>query len=44
MKERAEMSPKEVNTFVVNIRRLIDKIYNLNIPVVAAIDGAALGK
>lgn len=44
MKERAEMNPKEVNTFVVNIRNLIYKIYNLSIPVIASIDGVALGK
>lgn len=38
------MIPREVNTFVVNFRNLVHKIYNLNLPVIAAIDGVALGK
>lgn len=37
------MTPKEVNTFVVNFRNLVQKIYNLNLPVLVAIDGVALG-
>lgn len=37
------MSPKEVNTFVVNFRNLVHKIYNLSVPVVVAIDGIAVG-
>ncbi|KAJ8953936.1 hypothetical protein NQ318_019176, partial [Aromia moschata] len=43
LKERAEMTPKQVNDFVINIRNLISKIYNLPIPVIAAIDGVAVG-
>lgn len=38
------MTPIEVNTFVVNFRNLVQKIYNLNVPVIAAIDGVALGE
>lgn len=38
------MAPIEVNKFVVSFRNLIQKIYNLNVPVITAIDGVALGK
>ncbi|KAJ8979323.1 hypothetical protein NQ317_006937 [Molorchus minor] len=43
LKERAEMSPKQVNNFVINIRNLMYNIYNLPMPVIAALDGVALG-
>lgn len=44
LKERAVMTSIEVNTFVVSFRNLVKKIYNLNVPVIAAIDGVALGE
>lgn len=43
LKERAVMTPKEVNMFVVSFRNLVHKIYNLHIPVISAIDGIAVG-
>lgn len=43
LKERASMSQEQVTTFVTNLRSLMSRIYNLPIPVIAAIDGVALG-
>ena len=43
LKERATMTPVQVNTFVSSLRNGFTKLYNLPQPVIAAIDGAALG-
>lgn len=43
LKERAEMTPREVALFVTNLRNLMNKLENIPVPVVAAIDGIALG-
>lgn len=43
LKERAEMTPREVALFVTNLRMLMNKLENIPVPVVAAIDGIALG-
>lgn len=43
LKERQTLSPAEVHRFVNSLRRLVVNIENLPMPVIAAIDGAALG-
>ncbi|XP_044253703.1 methylglutaconyl-CoA hydratase, mitochondrial-like [Tribolium madens] len=43
LKERATMPQAEVGKFVSNLRSLMDQIHNLPIPVIAALDGLALG-
>ncbi|CAG9763175.1 unnamed protein product [Ceutorhynchus assimilis] len=43
LKERAEMTPKQVSDFVTNLRSLMSKLQNIPVPVLAAIDGVALG-
>ena len=43
MKERAKMQLEEVGPFVSKIRKCFDELARLPIPVIAAIDGAALG-
>ncbi|KAJ8916107.1 hypothetical protein NQ315_004474 [Exocentrus adspersus] len=43
LKERAEMPPKEVSTFVTSLRSLIKRVHDISIPVIAALDGIALG-
>ncbi|XP_060521980.1 methylglutaconyl-CoA hydratase, mitochondrial [Cylas formicarius] len=43
LKERATMTPKEVADFVTNIRFVISKIQNVPVPVLAALDGVAVG-
>ncbi|CRK95748.1 CLUMA_CG009205, isoform A [Clunio marinus] len=43
LKERQTLSPLEVRRFVNSLRQLIVNIENLPMPVIAAIDGAALG-
>lgn len=43
LKERSTMSQEQVANFVTNLRSLLSRIYNLPIPVIAAIDGVALG-
>lgn len=43
LKERQTLSPSEVHRFVNSLRKLVVNIENLPMPVVAAIDGAALG-
>nr|CAI5868250.1 unnamed protein product [Callosobruchus analis] len=43
LKERAEMDPKEVPAFVARFRQLVNSIYNIPVPTIAALDGAALG-
>lgn len=43
LKERAEMTPKEVADFVTNLRGVINKLHNVTIPVLAALDGVAVG-
>ena len=43
LRERAKMEPIEVDKFVTSLRELTNNIENLNTPVIAAIDGVALG-
>ncbi|RVE65373.1 hypothetical protein OJAV_G00115890 [Oryzias javanicus] len=43
LKERAKMAQSEVGPFVSKARALITELGNLPVPVIAAIDGAALG-
>lgn len=43
LKERAKMVPSEVGPFVGKLRAMVSGIYSLPVPVVAALDGAALG-
>ena len=43
LKERATMPPQSVGPFVAKARRLIQDLENLPMPVIAAIDGHALG-
>lgn len=43
LKERAKMSPHEVGPFVAKARSLLAILEHLPMPVIAAIDGAALG-
>lgn len=37
------MTTKEVGTFVTNLRNFTKRIHDLSIPVIAALDGVALG-
>lgn len=43
LKERQTLSPVEVKKFVNSLRQLVVNIENLPMPVIAAMDGAALG-
>lgn len=43
LKERKHLTPPEVARFVTNLRQLFVNIENLPMPVISAIDGAALG-
>ncbi|XP_071542282.1 methylglutaconyl-CoA hydratase, mitochondrial-like isoform X1 [Panulirus ornatus] len=43
LKERAKMKPEEVGPFVAKARACISEIENLPMPVIVALDGAALG-
>lgn len=43
LKERQTLSPAEVSRFVNSLRKLVVNIENLPMPVICAIDGAALG-
>lgn len=43
LKERSKMQTNEVAPFVSRLRKLFDDVSNLSVPVIAAIDGAALG-
>lgn len=43
LKERATMTPMEVQRFVTSLRGLLKNIEQLPVPVISAIDGAALG-
>ncbi|KAL1494185.1 hypothetical protein ABEB36_009824 [Hypothenemus hampei] len=43
LKERSEMTFRQTMEFVTNLRGLMSKLDNVPIPVLAAIDGAALG-
>lgn len=43
LKERAEMKPQEAQNFVKKLRSLVKSIGNLSMPVIAAVDGTALG-
>jgi methylglutaconyl-CoA hydratase len=43
LKERLKMKPEEVGPFVSKARSLISELESLPMPVIAAIDGAALG-
>ena len=44
LKERAKMQLEEVGPFVSRIRKIFDDISNISVPVICAIDGAAMGK
>lgn len=43
LKERAKLTPEQVTQFVNSLRRLLTDIEQLPMPVIAALDGAALG-
>lgn len=43
LKERATMAPAEVQRFVTSLRGLLKGIEQLPVPVISAVDGAALG-
>ena len=43
LKERAGMSPEEVKAFIYTIRRLMDDVEQFPRPVIAAVNGVALG-
>ncbi|XP_022916680.1 methylglutaconyl-CoA hydratase, mitochondrial [Onthophagus taurus] len=43
LKERLSMSPQQVKTFVNQLRSVINTVHNLQVPVIAALDGVALG-
>jgi enoyl-CoA hydratase/carnithine racemase len=43
LKERAGMSPEQVKEFIFNIRRLMDDVEQFPRPVIAAVNGVALG-
>lgn len=43
LKERARMTQQQVSLFVTALRSLMNRIHNLPIPVIAALDGAAIG-
>lgn len=43
LKERAKMSPSDVGPFVSKLRAMVSGLNNLPAPVIAALDGAALG-
>ncbi|XP_065560635.1 methylglutaconyl-CoA hydratase, mitochondrial-like isoform X2 [Artemia franciscana] len=43
LKERATMPINEVGPFVTRLRGMMAKIHHLSVPVIAALDGAALG-
>lgn len=43
LKERAKMAPSEVGPFVSKLRAMVSGLNTLPVPVIAAIDGAALG-
>lgn len=43
LKERAKMAESEVGPFVSKLRGFVQKLYNLPVPTIVALDGAALG-
>jgi enoyl-CoA hydratase/carnithine racemase len=43
LKERAGMTPEQVKAFIFNIRRLMDDVEQFPKPVIAAVNGVALG-
>lgn len=43
LKERATMTPQEVHRFVTALRVLLKNIEQLPVPVISAMDGAAIG-
>ena len=43
LKERASLTPEQVQEFIFTIRNLLTSIQNLPIPVISAINGVALG-
>lgn len=43
LKERAAMTPEQVKAFIFNIRRLMDDVEHFSRPVIAAVNGVALG-
>lgn len=43
LKERAGMSPEQVRNFIYHIRRLMDDVEQFTKPVIAAVNGVALG-
>lgn len=43
LKERATMTPPEVGRFLASLRGLLKSIEQLPVPVIASVDGAALG-
>ena len=43
LKERAKMAPSEVGPFVASLRAMVSELTELPMPVIAALDGAAVG-
>ena len=43
LKERATLPPEEVEKFILTIRTLMSSIQDLKLPVIAAVNGVALG-
>ncbi|MBR9980771.1 MAG: enoyl-CoA hydratase/isomerase family protein [Desulfatitalea sp.] len=43
LKERAGMTPEQVRAFIFQIRRLMDDVEQFNKPIIAAVNGVALG-
>lgn len=43
LKERTKLTPDQVSKFVSRLRRLMQTVYHFPVPVIAALDGTALG-
>lgn len=43
LKERTKMKQEDIGAFVSKLRKTFDEVAKLPVPVIAAIDGAALG-
>ena len=44
LKERSTMKEEEIGPHVTRYRKLFDDLSKISVPVIAALDGAALGK